>query len=387
MNREHFETLQRGRRVWNAWRRKHPNVVPRLQGARLDRAQLRRFDLSGADLREAWLREAHLEGADLSNAYLHSAHLDGAWLDKAEIWNANLSQARLPGARLRHANLRASTLRRAVLTRADFTEANLMYVSMPLAQVGGAKFRGAHVFGISAWSLVGKPADQRRMIVFSPRDLALAPRARLDRPIHPTTVDDLETAQFLHLLMDNPRIARALAEINDRAVLLLGRFTAQRRPVLDRLKALLQRADFVPLLFDFPSSQTRDLTETVACLAHLSCFVIADLTSAKSVPQELGVIAPYLPSVPIVPILRKGHEPYSLFEHIARYPWVQPIVKYRSLAHLEAIFDREILRPGYAAARRLAHKKLERQRPPAPENTLWPPLITIDPQRLTPGYR
>jgi len=273
------------------------------------------------------------------------------------------------------------------LTRADFTEANLMYVSMPLAHVEGAKFRGAHVFGISAWSLVGEPADQRRMVVFSPRDLALAPQAKLERRIHPTTVDDLETAQFLHLLMDNPRIARALAEINDRAILLLGRFTAQRKLVLDRLKALLQRADFVPLLFDFPGSQTRDLTETVACLAHLSCFVIADLTSAKSVPQELGVIAPYLPSVPIVPLLQQGHEPYSLFEHIARYPWVQPIVRYRSLAHLESIFEGAILRPGYAAAQRPRPKKPGRPRPPAPENARWPPLIVIDPRRLPPGYR
>jgi uncharacterized protein YjbI with pentapeptide repeats len=384
---EHLERLRQGRRRWNAWRKAHPNEVPRLGGSSLDHADLRGFDLSGADLRSAWLRHAKLQRADLSTAYMHSARLDHADLSDAEIWGANLSQAVLYKAKLPRANLRATTLRRAVLIDADLTEANLMHVSMPLARVGGARLRGANVFGVAAWNLVGQPADQRGMVVYSPRDVGRSPREIAAEHPLPLTVEDLETAQLVHLLIDNPKIAQVLHNVNRRAVLVLGRFTAQRKRVLLRLKELLQRNDFVPLLFDFPGSPSRDLTETVACLAHLSCFVIADLTSPRSLPQELSVIAPYLPSVPIVPLLLEGQEPYAMFEHIQRYPWVLPIVRYRDPDHLAAIFRRRVLARGYAEAMRARREARAVLRSPAPRTTRWPPTIVIDWQRAPPGYR
>lgn len=385
--RDHLERLHRGRRAWNAWRSANPNEVPRLSDAALDHVDLRGFDLSGADLRFAWLRHAQLQGADLSTAYLHSAHLDYADLSDAEVWSANLSQAVLYRATLRRTTLRATTLRRAVLIEADFTQANLMHVSMPLAQVEGARFSGANVFGLSAWNLLGRPADQDGMIIFSPRDVARRGRADRERSPMPMTVDDLETAQFVHLLVDNPKIAQVLHNVNRRAVLLLGRFTATRKAVLNRMRQLLQRNDFVPLLFDFPGSSTRDLTETVACLAHLSCFVIADLTAPKSIPQELSVIAPYLPSVPIVPLLLEGDEPYAMFEHLQRYPWVLPIVRYRDPDHLATIFRRRILAPGYAAAMHARGSADTKLRAQAPRTSRWPPTIPIDWRRSPPGYR
>ena len=50
--------------------------------------------------------------------------------------------------------------------------------------------------------------------------------------------------------------------------------------------------DYLPILFDFekPSSQTT--VETIATLAHMARFVIADLTNAKSVLQELQAVVP-----------------------------------------------------------------------------------------------
>jgi len=291
---EHLEILRAGRRTWNAWRKQAEQLAPNLSKARLNEADLKGYNLSNADLRLAQLRKAKLDDADLHESRMNFANLSGASLQRARVWLANLSQAVLSGANLRHADLRATSLRRAVLRGADFTGANLRLVSMAKADVTGAIFDGAHVYGISAWELRGSPASQSRLVLHASDEVA------------PVSAESLETAQFLFQFLDNPKIASVIDTVNSRTVRVLGRFTPQRKPVLDLLKSLLLQNNFVPILFDFAAPAGRDLTETIGCLAHMTCFVIADLTAAKSIPQELSVIVPYLPSVPVVPINNSG---------------------------------------------------------------------------------
>jgi uncharacterized protein YjbI with pentapeptide repeats len=369
---EHLRILHSGRRKWNAWRREQvgprgdvEQFRPILSMAQLNGADLKGYNLSYSDLRRARLREAQLVGADLHGALMNFANLSGAKLMRAKVWSANLSQAVLAGANLRRADFRATSLRRADLRGADFTEANLRLVSMAKANVTGAIFDGAHVYGISAWELRGAPASQSGLIIHASDDVA------------PISVDNLETAQFLFQLLDNPKIASVIGTVNSRTVLILGRFTPQRKRVLELLKGKLLRNNFVPLLFDFAGPSGRDLTETIGCLAHMTCFVIADLTAAKSIPQELSVIVPYLPSVPVVPIIAAGARAYAMFEHLQRYDWVKPIVEYRSAKHLASIFGEKILRLGFTEAMRLRGKPGTALPKPAIDSVRWPTTVVI----------
>lgn len=337
---EHEKRLRLGRVAWNGWR-KESSDIPDLGGAKLARRDLSGYDLSGADLERTLLVDAQLRRCDLRGANL--SHCTARF--------ATLSAAKLQGADLRGADLRCASLRRAQLQGANLGGAILRFTSLVEASVDGATLKGAEIYGISAWNLKGEPADQSGMII------------QADAKAIATTADDLDTAQLLSLLLDNPKIADIIDTTSRRTVLLLGRFTPKRKRVLNALKDSLLQRNFVPVMFDFAGPSGRDLTETVASLAHMACFVIADLSGAKSIPQELSYIVPYLPSVPVVPLLQRGNRGYAMFEHFRRYPWVLEPVRYDDQEHLLAILQKEVLSPAYLRAMRgrgVEHPKLPR---------------------------
>jgi hypothetical protein len=112
--------------------------------------------------------------------------------------------------------------------------------------------------------------------------------APLDKPA--ITVDNIEVAQFIYLMLHNQKIRDVIDTITSKAVLILGRFTDERKPVLDALREELRKRNYLPILFDFAPSSARDITETVSLLARMARFVVADITDAKSISQELAVI-------------------------------------------------------------------------------------------------
>src|SRR6266567_912917 len=394
-NQQHFKLLLESINDWNKWREKHPEIFPdlsfaNLSGANLTRADLTRAGLNGAHLSEAHLiianlSFAHLRGADLTRALLTRARLSDANLSEANLTRANLSRARLSFAHLSEANLSFAHLSEANLYRANLSLANLSLANLSLANLSDANLSFANlsdanlsgadlsfanlseanlsgadlsfanlsratlvrtnlaqanltdcqIYGISAWDIQLKEAKQNNLVI--------TPEGQ------PTiTVDNLEVAQFIYLLLNNPKIRDVIDTIAKKATLILGRFTSERKPVLEAIRRALRSRGYLPILFDFEKPDSQDLTETVSTLALLSRFIIADLTDPSCSPYEIGTIA-HNHIKPIQPLFQPSttvqHEFAMLKDLRQRYYWILPTYQYNTLENLLTSLEAKVIAP------------------------------------------
>jgi len=402
-NPEHLAKLKEGAESWNQWRKENPELRPdlreadldgadlegaklmgadltgahlsnaKLMGADLNEADLFMADLSYADLRDANLvrivsfaaefqganlsgadlLEANLEAADFVRANLQGANLFGAYLEGSDLSGADLTEANLDDADLREANLVSANLSRAHLNDTNLGMAYLPGADLHGADLGGAilvdtDLAGANltdcsVFGTSVWNVNLKGAIQSNLRITLGDEPA----------IH---VDNLEVAQFIYLLLNNQKIRSVIDTITSKVVLILGRFTPERIVVLEAIREELRKRDYLPVLFDFekPSSQTT--VETISTLAHMARFVIADLTDAKSVLQELQAVVPNSPSVVVQPLLLASQGEPGMFDFIRKFPWVLDAHRYTDQPTLLAELKEEVIDPAEAKAKELARK-------------------------------
>jgi hypothetical protein len=325
-----------------------------LSDADLTHANLGEANLSGANLREAALIMANLNEANLSGADLRRAKLTASFFRGADLTRANLSKADLNMADLRRAvfveaNLSGANLREADLRRADLVDANLRGADLTDASLvetdlTGADLTGCRIYGISAWNLKLKGAKQQNLVI-----------TREDEPA--ITVDNIEVAQFIYLMLHNEKIRVVIDTITSKAVLVLGRFTAERKKVLDALREELRKRDSVPILFDFELPARQNITETVTLLARMARFIIADLTDPSSIPQELQSIIPSV-RVPVQPLLLEGSSLYSMFKDFdpQDYHWVLPVYQYKEPEQLLASLA-EVIAPAEGKAKALEERR------------------------------
>lgn len=384
-NQEHLDILKQGVDAWNTWISEHVDIKPNFRranlketdlrgayliGADLSYANLKEADLAGAylnganlkeaNLKEAELDEAHLTGADLSGARLVEANLSGADLEKANLEEAdlrgaflvgtylnraNLSEANLSGACLIGADLREADLNAALLLGASLNGANLSKTNLCLADLSeanlhsailvgttalDANFTDCRVYGISTWDVQLDGAQQIGLII--------TPEGQ------PTiTVDSLEVAQFIYLLLQYEKLRDVLNSVVERGVLILGRFGGGGLELLQAIAARLREMKYLPIIFDFERPDSRDFTETIMTLAGLSRFVIVDL-SGPSVPNELRATIPHF-KIPFVPIIEKGRKVYSMFPYLLGYPWVLPPVEFTNKEDLLALLTSKVIEP------------------------------------------
>jgi Pentapeptide repeats (8 copies) len=288
-NPEHVAILKHGPDIWNQWRKANPTVIPNL--AHLD---FRLGDLQGVDL-----RGVNLIGANLWKAFpqtdLTEADLRNAFLRQANLTFVHLPRARLTGASLYMARLKRTDLSHATLVGADLRGALLEGTKLSHADISGAR-----IYGISVWDVKTAGLTQENLIITSPTQPEIS-------------VDSIEMAQFVYLLLKNRNLRQVIDTISQKGVLILGRFTKERKAVLDAVRSKLRSLGFVPMMFDFERPTHRDFTESIKVLAGLSRFIIADITNPRSSPLELQATMPdYM--IPFVPIIQEGEEPLPCSE-------------------------------------------------------------------------
>jgi Pentapeptide repeats (8 copies) len=347
-NDEHVAILKKGVDAWNAWRDENPGVRPDLVEVDLTKtdlsgADLSATDLSGANFSEAKLIRANLSGANLRQANLMEANLTGANLSGAFLFAAFLIRTNLSGADLTHALLSGSNLSRANLSGAYLMGAFLHGSTLIDADLTDADLTGCRVFGASAWGLKLERTKQQNLVITKGGESEI-------------TVDNIEVAQFIYLLLHNQKIRDVIDTITSKAVLILGRFTDQRKAVLDALREELRKRNYLPILFDFSVPATRDITETVSLLARMARFIIADLTDPSSIPKELEAIVPSL-AVPVQPLLEGASRPYAMFKDYWKYEWVLPVYRYEGLEPLLATLAEKVIAPAEGKVKALQERR------------------------------
>ena len=327
-----------------------------LTGALLIGGDFERADFSGAKLRRALLEGSKGDDCNFTDADLDQASAPRARFARAKFVSTNLSGASFDEADLRESIFESVNLSRAAmglsganlsnarLADIDLRGVDLRFATLVGTNLQGTRLDGCRIYGVSAWDTVGVPASQTGLVI--------SPYGEL------LTTDDLEVAQFLNLLVSNRRIGKLMNTVTSKTVLLLGRFSPERKAVLDALREELRKHDYIAVMFDFDKAASKDYTETILVLAGLCRFIIADITSPKSSPLELQNVVPnYM--TPLIPIIQEGEAPFSMFADLHnKYPdWVFRPLLYRDIDNLLGALKQGIIQRAVERHGELTRKK------------------------------
>ena len=300
-NEDPSSVLRQGSAAWNAWRARNPGSVTFNRPSWYDSPGKggNRVDFSGMNL----------SGIVVAGAFAEGLNLQGALIEGSTFDEGDFSWANFQGAKFRD-----TRFNKTILTNANFDGATFVNCNLNRVNLVGASFRVEEitetvVYGIAAWDLTtSDEAKQSKLVIERTygfySDLIGAGSI-------PVMVDDIELAQFVHYLMNHKKLRDALNVLNDRGVLLLGRFKGGGLERLYAFREWLQRNGYMAMIFDFERPDNLSLTEAVVTMAGLSKFIVVDL-SGSSVPHELQAIVSGIKK----PILAFG-DAYALFPDLA----------------------------------------------------------------------
>ena len=129
------------------------------------------------------------------------------------------------------------------LTNADLTNSNLANSDLSRSllirtNLKNATIDNAQIFGVAVWDIQTEGLEQRNLEIST----ELGPSI---------SVDNIEVAQFIYLLLNNEKVRDVIGTIAKKGVLILGRFSPKRKRILNAIREHLRKYDFLPIMFDF----------------------------------------------------------------------------------------------------------------------------------------
>lgn len=335
---DYIALLKSGTDRWSAERISNPTHRPMFRNVNF----VKEFGGPGFyDLPE--FTDVDFSNSDMNMASLRNCTFWGCNFDDVRLTYADLVDAHFVRCTFRRTCMRVAAIGDAEFSECIFDECDMSYcsaedtsfesstfqktkmehMSLVHTDFSNAKLDECYLYGISSWDLILHNSIQKNLVI---------------TPEHmPTvTVDNIELAQFLYLMINNIRLRDVIKTITSKVVLILGNFSPERKAILDQIREFLRTQDVIPVMFDFEKPSTRNFTETVLTLASMSKYVIADLSSPRSVGHELASVARQLPSIRFYPIIVAGERPYGMFTDYEPYSWIRPIKEY-SVNDVEAV--------------------------------------------------
>lgn len=307
-------------------------------------------DCSDVILRDVTLALSKLTNTDFSKgnlmyADLHSNLMCGSRFVGTSMAFADLTHSRLDRANLNEANLQGANLTYSILSGSTLERSDLARAILVGTDLRSARLNGAWVYGAAVWDTCMHDNTEQRELVITPKN----------QP--DVTVDGLEVAQFVYLILNNNKLRHVIDTITSKVVLILGPFEAKSKRILDALRNRLRNRDYVPVVFDFEKPRTRDLTETISLLAKMARFVIVDLSDPRSTPHELATLVPQLRTVPFVPIIISSQIEYAMFSDLRKQPNMLEVFRYQDQDDLLSRIDEQLIRPAERRAEELTRRR------------------------------
>jgi len=306
-------------------------------------ANLRYVNFNDASFSGGCLMNSDMYVAHFENAHFH--HLQMGW---TKITDGHFNGARFISAKLEEVQFKDVELRGAHFEDADACGARFLYVKMQHSSWINACLRHAHFFevccdgavfdrckilGIGICRVSGKPSLQRDLNCGGDKE--------------PLLVDDLRLAPFIHELRYEDGFGRFADALTSKVVLILGRFSDARMPLLERIHGRLRALGYIPQLIKFPCDGLLDPGSVVNIAAMCSRFVIADVSDAREVIREVVGILSQLRPVVVKPIMEVGQvEPISfVWEKRSQRIHLLPPYEYPDADTLIANLSSAIIQP------------------------------------------
>jgi len=331
MKIDYITEIKKGSKSWNDFRITENGIRPVLRDIDFAKEfpnpstpynlpELDKFDFSNCDLHGCSFRNGTYNNCKFDSSSINWADLVDAYFYQCSFINVSMRVSKIGNGHFIDCNFENADLSYCSAEDTDFTGSKFENTCLEFIRFVKCNFSetiiySCFLYGTSTWDIIVEKSKQKDNIITSRDDNLI-------------TVDNIELAQFIYLLINNFKLRDVIDTISSKVVLILGNFSKERKVILDSIRDELRKYNYIPVLFDFTKPSSRNFTETVITIASLSKYIIADLSSPRSIPQELASLIPQLQSVNVYPIIQKGEQPYGMFADFYAYKSVKQIIEY-----------------------------------------------------------